>query len=147
MQLTKRNRLDQWSPLSRLRDELNRAFFDPEFDAGLYEGSWLPAVDVNEDKDKITVKAELPGMKKEDIDVSLHENTLILSGEKKCETEDKKGDVYRSERCYGRFQRAIQLPWSVEHSKIDASYRDGVLTVQLPKSETAKPKQIDVKVA
>lgn len=86
-------------------------------------------------------------MNKEDIDVSLHENTLVLSGEKKCETEDKQGELYRSERCYGRFHRSIELPWPVDAAKIEASYRDGVLTVTLPKSEHAKRKQIDVKVS
>lgn len=147
MQLTRRQRPEYWSPLTRLHDELNRLFSYPDLAESDFFGSWLPAVDIREDQDKLVIKAELPGMKKEDIHVSVHENTLVLSGEKKCEEEGKKGDSYRSERCYGRFQRSITLPWSVETGKIDASYRDGVLTVMLPKSEQAKPKQIDVKVA
>jgi HSP20 family protein len=147
MQLTKRPRLEYWSPLTRLHDELNRFFSDPDAGEGDFFGNWLPAVDIREDKERLTIKAELPGMKKEDINVSVHENMLILSGEKRCEEEDKQGETYRSERCYGRFQRSIALPSSVETGKIDASYRDGVLTVTLPKSEAAKPRQIDVKVS
>jgi HSP20 family protein len=147
MQLTRRQRPEYWSPLTRLQDELNRFFTYPDLGETEFFGNWLPAVDIREDKDKLVVKAEIPGMKKEDINVSVHENTLVLSGEKKCEEEEKNGETYRSERCYGRFQRSIALPWSVDTGKIDAQYRDGVLTVMLPKSEQAKPKQIDVKVA
>ena len=148
MQLTKRQpRTEYWSPLSRIRDELDRFFNYSDFEpGGFYEG-WFPALDVREEKDQLIIKAELPGMKKEDIHVSLHENTLTLSGEKKCEEEEKSGEMYRSERCYGKFHRSLTLPWSVEPGKINAAYRDGVLTVALPKSEQAKPKQIDVKVA
>lgn len=147
MQLTRRPRQEIWSPLTRLQGELNRFFTYPEFEeSGLLE-NWFPAMDLREDKDQLTVTAELPGMKKEDINVSLHENTLIVSGEKKCEEEEKRGENYRSERCYGRFHRSITLPWTVEAGKIDASYHDGVLTITLPKSEQAKPKQIAVKVS
>lgn len=146
MQLTRRPRYDYWTPLTRLQNELNRLFNFPEAEGDYFEG-WFPALDVQEDKDQLTVTAELPGMKKEDIDVSVHENTLIISGEKKCEQAETKGETYRSERCYGKFHRAITLPWSVEAAKIDANYRDGVLKIMLPKSEQAKPKQIDVKVS
>jgi HSP20 family protein len=146
MQITRRPRHDYLTPLTRLQSELNRLFNFPEGEGDLYEG-WLPALDVREDKDQLTVTTELPGIKKEDINVSIHENTLIVSGEKKCEEEEKRGDMYRSERCYGRFHRSITLPWSVDASKIDASYRDGVLKITLPKSEQAKPKQIAVKVS
>jgi HSP20 family protein len=85
-------------------------------------------------------------MKKENIDVSIHENNLVLSGERKCEEESKEGEFYRCERYYGRFHRSIALPFAVDPSKVQATYRDGILRVTLPKSEAAKPKQIEVKV-
>jgi HSP20 family protein len=107
---------------------------------------WTPALDVYEDKDQFVVKAELPGMKKEDIDVSLHKGSLTISGERKSESEGTEGGVYRSERYFGRFQRTLDLPASVEMDKVAAEYRDGILSLTLPKAEEAKPKQISVSV-
>lgn len=134
-------------PLSRLRDQLNQIFEQPDFAmTDLLGGGWLPAVDVLDDKDKLTVKAEVPGFKREDLDVSVHENTLIISGERKSDEEKKDGEFYRSERFYGKFHRSISLPSTVDTAKIQAKYRDGVLTVTLPKSEQAKGKQIEVAV-
>ena len=145
MQLTRSQQY--WSPLRRLRNELDRMWGSPEFEGTDFFEGWSPAVDINEDKDVVTVKAEMPGLKKEDIDVSLHENQLILSGEKKCEGQRSDNGMSRSECYYGRFYRSIVLPYAVDAGKIQANYRDGVLTVTLPKSEHAKPKRIDVKVA
>jgi HSP20 family protein len=85
-------------------------------------------------------------MKKEDIDVSLHDGSLSISGERKSEEKVDEGEVYRSERFFGRFQRTVALPAAVDAGKIKAQYQDGVLTVTLPKAEEAKPKQIDVQV-
>ena len=142
-----------WSPLSelnRLRDEISRVFEEPFGAAapttGFFEG-WSPSLDVYEDKDHLVVKAELPGMKKEDVDVSLTGDTLTISGERKQEEERKEADSYRSERYFGRFQRSVTLPQPVDASKIQANYNDGILTVTLPKSEEAKRKQIEVKVS
>jgi HSP20 family protein len=146
MQLTRRQRQDYWSPLNRLRDQLNRVFDYPEMESSDFFEGWNPAVDIHEGKDTLTVKAELPGLKKEDIDVSLHENNLIISGERKRQEEFKEGDWCRSERFYGKFYRSLPLPYAVDAGKIEAHYRDGVLNVSLPKSEHAKPKQIEVKV-
>lgn len=141
-----RRREDIWSPMTRLRDNLNRLFDYPEFGGTeLFEG-WQPAVDVQEDKDNFIVKAEMPGLKREDIEVSIHQNTLVLCGERKREEEKKEEGYYRSERYFGKFQRSIPLPQAVDSQKIEAKYRDGVLTVRLPKSEQAKAKQIEVKV-
>ena len=109
-----------------------------------FEG-WEPAVDVYEDKDKITVRAELPGMKQPDIQLSVESNTLTISGERKREEERQQGDTFRSERFYGRFQRSLTLPQPVDSGNIKATYKDGVLTVICPKSEEAKRKQIEVK--
>jgi len=134
-------------PLSRLRDQLDQVF-DPDFAiSDLFGGAWLPAVDVLEGKDKLTVNAEVPGFRREDLDVSVHENNLIISGERKSDEERKDGgEFHRSERFYGRFHRSISLPFSVDTSKIEARYRDGVLMITLPKSEQAKARQIEVKV-
>jgi HSP20 family protein len=134
--------------LSHIRNEINRLFEDPfSFltpSTSFFEG-WTPPLDIYEDKDKYVVKAELPGMKKEDIDVSLDGNTLILSGERKHEEERKEGESYRAERFFGRFQRTVTLPAAVQGNKIEATYKDGMLTITLPKSEDAKRKQIQVK--
>ena len=134
-------------PLSRLRDQLNQIFEQPDFAVSdLLGGGWVPAIDVLDDKDKLTVKAELPGFKREDLDVSVHQDNLIISGERKSDEEKKDGEFYRSERFYGKFHRSIPLPTTVDTGKIQAKYRDGLLTVTLPKSEHAKAKQIEVAV-
>lgn len=134
-------------PLSRLRDQLSQIFEQPEFAlTDLLGGGWTPVIDVLEDKDKLTVKVEVPGFKREDLEVSVHESNLIISGERKSEEERKDGEFYRSERFYGRFHRSIPLHYVVETDKIQAQYRDGVLTVTLPKAEHAKARQIEVAV-
>jgi HSP20 family protein len=161
MKLTRWQRPDFWglSPLRRvanLRDEMDNFFnlafgrlVDPKMENGheslLVEG-WFPAVDVYEDKDNLLVKAELPGLKKEDINISLDNGNLTLSGERKHEEKQQDADVYRSERWVGRFHRTVTLPCRVEAEKIKASYNEGVLTVTLPKAEDAKPKQIPISV-
>ena len=137
--------------LTNLRDEIDRLFESPlqQFARGsqLLTGGWGPPLDVYEDKDHLTVKAELPGMKREDIEVSLHDGALMISGERKSETKQEGAEVYRSERFVGRFQRTVTLPSPVAAEKVKASYKDGVLTVTLPKTEESKPKQIDVNVS
>ena len=143
MRLMRRPRCEM--PLSRMRDQFSQIFEQPDFAlSDLLGGGWLPAVDVLEDKDKLTVKAELPGFKREELDVSVEDNNLILSGERKSDEECKDGEFFRSERFYGRFHRVISLPSSVDMAQIQAKYRDGVLTVTLPKSEHARAKQIEV---
>ena len=143
-----------WSPvhqLSRLRNEIDRLFGSPlegflSPETSMYEG-WSPSLDLYEDKDKFVIRAELPGMKKEEIEVTASGNTLTVSGEKRREEEVKDRDTYRAERFFGRFQRSITLPTSVDSTKIQAQYKDGVLTLTVPKSEEAKRKQIEVKVS
>jgi HSP20 family protein len=157
MTLTRWNKPEQWglSPFRRmtnLRDELDNIFdraFGQIFESPAQTqlmGGWVPAVDLYEDKDNLRVKCEVPGMKKEDIDISLHEGFLTISGERKQESEKKEGEVYRTERYEGRFSRSLALPSKVNADKINATYKDGVLTVVLPKAEEAKPKQIQVNV-
>ncbi len=135
--------------LSTLRDEIDRLFEEPLSELARTSqllGGWAPPVDLHEDKDNFVVKVELPGMRKEDIEASLHDGTLSISGERKSEERFENAEVYRSERFFGRFQRIITLPAAVAADKINAQYKDGVLTVTLPKAEEAKPKQIDVQV-
>ncbi|MDE3098104.1 MAG: Hsp20/alpha crystallin family protein [Verrucomicrobiota bacterium] len=145
MKLTK---VSTWPTLGRLtdlRDEIDRLFDAPLARTSEFLG-WTPAFDVYEDKDNFIVKAELPGMKREDINVSLHDGSLIISGERKSEMKSEGAEVYRAERYFGRFQRAVSLPATVAADKVKAQYKDGVLTVTLPKSEEAKPRQIEVNV-
>ena len=136
--------------LTSLRDEIDRLFEEPL--AALAGGSrllsgWTPALDIFEDKDNLVVKAELPGMKREEIQVSLHDGSLSISGERKTETKHEDAEVYRSERFVGRFQRTVTLPTPVSGDKVKAQYKDGILTVTLPKTEESKPKQIEVNVS
>lgn len=142
----------QWPNFGRLadlHDEIDRLFESPLTgilrNQNLLSG-WTPAIDVFEGKDAFTVKAELPGMKREDIDVSLHDGVLSVSGERKSEKNYEDAEVYRTERYVGRFQRTVALPAPVAVDKVKAQYKDGVLIITLPKTEEAKPKQIDVSV-
>jgi len=130
-----------------LREEIDRLFENPLGDVTQpFMSGWMPAVDLYEDKENFVVRAEVPGMKKEDIDISLHEGVLTISGERKQEKKHEEEDIYRSERFFGRFHRTISLPRGVSGEKVSASYKDGILTVTLPKAEEAKPKQIPVSV-
>src|SRR3954463_5064655 len=142
----KLTRVSSWPGMTRLtdlRDELDRLFDAPLSRTSDLLG-WTPAFDVYEDKDNFVVKAELPGMKREDITVSLHDGNLVVSGERKGETYNEGTEVYRSERIFGKFQRIVPLPAAVASNKVKAEYKDGVLAITLPKSEEAKPKQIEV---
>lgn len=142
--------LSRWGPfrdMLTLRDDMDRlfkSFFSQAPEER--EGFWAPIVDIEEDNENIMVHAELPGMKKDDIRVSVHGNTLSISGERKHEVETKDKTLHRIERSYGKFVRTISLPTDVKADRIKATYKDGVLTVSLPKPESAKPKQIDVEV-
>lgn len=142
-----------WPTFGRLfglRDELDRLFESPlsEWTRGSQLLSvWNPAIDLYDDKDNVIVKAELPGMKKEEIEVSLHDGALSISGERKSEEKFEDAETYRSERFEGRFHRTVTLPANVKGDQVKAQYKDGVLTVTLPKAEEAKPKQIEVSVS
>jgi len=133
--------------LTNLRQEINRLFELPFGDSNRESEffGWAPVLDLYEDKDHVVVRAELPGMKKEDIEISLHEGSLIISGERKTEFQEGEGETSRSERFFGRFQRALELPKPVDANNVTATYKDGILTVKLPKTEESKPKQITVK--
>jgi HSP20 family protein len=145
----KLTRVSTWPTLGRLtdlREEIDRFFESPLARTSEFLG-WTPAFDVYEEKDNYVVKAELPGMKKEDINVAIQGRDLVISGERKSETKTEGTEIYRAERYFGKFQRAVTLPITVAAKDVHADYKDGVLTVTLPKSEEAKPKQIEVKVS
>lgn len=143
-----------WDPfrdLEAIRNEMNRVFGSPlvrwaDRDAGLLEGAWSPAVDVFDSKDNIMVRADIPGMNKDEIDVSVHGDTLVMKGEKKQEKETRDKDFVRIERFHGSFNRAIRLPSDVDATKVNATYKNGVLELVLPKKEESKPKQIKINV-
>lgn len=145
-------RSELWDPfagLADLQEEMNR-LFDLSFrrlGRASWEGTFLPVIDVIEQKDNYIVKAELPGLTKDDVSVTLQDNYLTIKGEKKHEAETKDANYYRRERLYGAFCRTIELPTTVDAKKIEAQFKDGVLSVKLPKTEEAKPKQIEVKVS
>lgn len=146
------NELMEWKPfreVSRLRREMDR-LWDDFFGPGRralrpLEAEWAPAVDVSETADKVVVKAEVPGIEAKDIDISLSGDVLTIKGEKKSEREEKKENYHLVERSYGSFSRSLRLPAAVKADKIEASYKQGVLTVTCPKKEEVKPKAIEVK--
>ncbi len=131
-----------FSPFNSLSDELDRLFEAPL--AALTRNTWSPTLDVLEDKDNYLILTDLPGLKREDIKVSLEDGTLTISGERKSETRSEETSVHRVERFSGRFERSLALPATVSAEKVKATYTDGVLTLTLPKTEQAKPKRIDV---
>jgi HSP20 family protein len=146
--------LIHWKPfreVSRLRNEMDR-LWDDYFGPGRralkpMEEAWLPAVDVSETGDKITVKAEIPGMEAKDIEISMVGDTLTIKGEKKAEREEKEENYHLVERSYGSFSRAMKLPVAVDPDKVEATYKNGVLTVVLSKKEEVKPKAIEIKAS
>ena len=140
--------LVRWNPIGTLAgmeiDRLNRMFSALETEA--FSQAWVPAVDIYEtDTHEVVIKAELPDVKKEDIGVSVENNILTLTGERKPE-ETKREHFQRVERRFGSFSRSFTLPASVDAGQIAASYKDGVLTIRLPRREEAKPRQITVNV-
>jgi HSP20 family protein len=144
---TYRNPGYYWSPFVSLQRELDR-WFDgaprsPECESA-GEATWAPPLEVREEANAYVVQAEVPGVRKEDLQLSFHDDVLTLSGERKQEKEVKEGEVYRTERGYGRFQRTVALPKPVDPAKVTAAYKDGVLTITLPKTDAAKPRTIDI---
>lgn len=132
----------------RMRRELDRLWesFAERSRRTEQESKYLPALDVCETQDHIMVRAELPGIEPKDLDITLSDGVLTLKGEKKHQTEEKGVSCHLFERSYGAFSRSIQLPAAVESSKINASYKNGVLQITLPKSEETKTREIKIKV-
>jgi HSP20 family protein len=147
--------LVRWKPfrdMVSIQDEMNRLFDDffggvPSRFVGDWSSSeWTPSVDISETKDEIVVRAEVPGMKKDDIKITLQDNVLTLTGERKQEKKEKETNYYRMERAYGSFVRSFNLPTVVQADQIKASYKDGILSITLPKAEEVKPKQIPIEI-
>ena len=143
----------RWEPfrdlLSAQRefDRLFRAAFSPAMAEGeASTRTWAPPVDIYEEGDNLVLKAELPGINPDDVEVRVEENTLYLKGERKFEKEVKEENYHRVERVYGTFARTFSLPNTIDSEKVAANYKDGVLTLTLPKKEEAKPKTIKISV-
>jgi HSP20 family protein len=144
--------LVRWNPLREvpvLQNRINRLFEDffPEttFDSLKgFEGTWNPVVDIYDTDNSTVIKADLPGIKKEEIAINIEGNILSLTGERKHDDEVKKENFYRRERAYGMFKREFTLPATVDHDKINAEFKDGVLKIEIPKPEEKKPKNIAV---
>ena len=144
--------LAHWTPardIMSVRGEMNRlmneVFGRGSGDEGTwYSGAWSPPVDIYETDTALVMKAELPGFSKDDIQIELKENALVIKGERKREDEVKEGSFHRTERVYGAFQRSFLLPTIVDQGKVQAVYKDGVLELRLPKVEKAQPKRISI---
>ncbi len=140
---------DPFRDIAVLQDRMNRLFGDflesshPR-EEGRETGIWIPNVDIYETKDAVCVRAELPGVDKDAVHVEVKEGVLSLRGERKFEKEVKEESYHRIERSYGTFHRSFSLPSSVDAEKVTARMKDGVLEVDLPKKEQAKPKQINI---
>ncbi len=142
--------LDRWDPfrdVGDLQSEMNR-MFDGFFgrSAPGMDRVWAPAVDVFETKDDVVVTVELPGMTEKDVQVSITGDILTIKGEREVASTARES-VYRSERWHGKFERSLSLPLAVQADKVKATYREGVLTINLPKAEELKPKAIKIDVA
>lgn len=125
-----------------LQHEIDRLF--NEWPVRNNQSEWHPVVDVQEKENAIMVVAELPGVKSEDVKISLEDNVLSISGTKKKSLEKEDQNYFRAERAYGTFARSFKLPSTIDSDKISANYKDGILTVSLPKAEEAKPKEIPI---
>jgi HSP20 family protein len=140
----------RWDPFNFFETPFNRLFEGwntlPFGEEAFPLTRWTPACDVYETDKEIVVKAELPGLKKENVYVNLENNVLTIHGERKFEEETRKEDYHRVERAYGEFMRSFTLPAFVDIAKIGAEFKDGILMLTLPKREGAKPKQIEVKI-
>ena len=142
------NAMTPWIGLGTLKQEMDRLverFFEPRLEEFSAFAGWAPKLDVSETKEAIVVKAETAGVDPKDIQVSLQENLLTIKGEKKQEKEDQDERYHRVERSYGAFTRSVRLPVGVDGSKVDAGFKNGLLTVTLPKTPGAKGTTIPVK--
>jgi len=142
-------RWNPWNELVSLRERMNRVFDDSLFrsdrrEDSLAMGAWYPAVDMFEKDDKVVIKAELPGLDKKDVSLDLQNGVLTLKGERKYANEVKEENYYRREMSCGKFIRSFSLPADVDADKIKAEFQNGLLTVEVPKPEAHKPKQIKV---
>jgi len=141
-----------WNPFQEFEDLLDRysrsGGLSKKLDSDLSVADWSPSVDIEEEDDNYIIKADLPGVDKKDIEVKFEGGVLTIRGEKHTETETGKGTKrHRTERFHGSFARSFTLPDAIKTDKMDASYKDGVLSMKIPKEEKAKPKAINIKVS
>jgi HSP20 family protein len=147
--------LIRWDPfreMSSLQERMNRLFSDFRGrplggEEEISQGAWVPPVDIYETPESLVLKAELPGIGRENINIEVKDSTLTLKGEKKFEKDVSDENYRRVERTYGAFQRAFTLPSTIQQDKVKAKFKDGILEITLPKMEEAKPKQIKVDVS
>lgn len=143
-------RWDPFRDLMNLQDEVNRlfrrSFFRGVEPAAETVATWAPAIDMYETDDKLTVEVELPGLEAKDVEISLEDDILHIKGERRFSSEVKEENYHRIERAYGMFERTIPLPRKVDEDKVSATVADGVLKIEMPKAEEAKPKKIPIKV-
>jgi HSP20 family protein len=149
--------MSRWNPfreMEEMNERLNRAFgrsmltrdIDHSGKDALVGFDWAPSVDITETPEEFQIKAELPEVRKEDVKVRVEDGVLSISGERKQEKEEQNKKWHRVERSYGSFMRTFTLPANVDETKLRADYKDGVLTMRLPKSENTKPKSVEVKI-
>ncbi len=144
--------LMRWTPPDLFRNRMSRLFDDsfnhflaPISSSEELSGKWLPPVDVRETDEALTLTAEVPGLSKDDVSITLENNVLTISGERRFEKDAEKESYHRIERAYGTFSRSFTLPANVESDKAKATFENGVLSIALPKSEEAKPRKIAIK--
>jgi len=146
--------LAKWDPLQELDNFSNRlsTFFGRapiqkrDEDGWFTQAAWSPLVDITEDDHEYLIKAELPGIEKDQVKVSVEDGLLVIAGERNSEKEEKNHKYHRMERSYGSFIRSFSLPDDADGTKVKAEYKNGILKVHLPKNEQAKPKSIEIKV-
>jgi HSP20 family protein len=150
--------LVKWNPARELLNverEFNKlfntfnsrfGFDDSSMNEDLENAVWSPLTDISENKDQYILKMDLPGVSKENLKLNFHDGELIISGERKQEKEDKDSKYHRIERTYGKYYRSFTLPQTIQADKINAEFKDGQLTITVPKSEEAKPKELEIKV-
>ncbi len=142
--------IQRWDPLrelSSLKNQMDK-ILETLIGEGeeIKSGSWVPPVDIYETENEIVIKAEVPGVSQEDIEIKIEDDTLIIRGEKKFARDVEREVYHRAERVYGKFQRSFIIPKSIEKDKIKATLKQGVLTIILPKKEEVKPKEISIQV-
>ncbi|NQU27178.1 MAG: Hsp20/alpha crystallin family protein [Candidatus Marinimicrobia bacterium] len=144
--------LVKWHPTTALRpwnsfDRIYREFFNEDLNLDRSSANWTPSVDISEDDNKYSVSADLPGVDKKNVHISVKENVLTVTGERIVENNADSANYHRRERSSGTFKRCFRLPELVIEDKISAKFKNGILTIELPKAEIAKPKEIEIKVA
>jgi len=137
-------RWSPWQELESMNRQLSHLLDDSHFGLASEAGQWVPTVDIRETDDALLVQAELPGIEKKNVRLEVKNGMLTISGERRYEKDVKEENVHRVERAYGKFSRSFSLPTNVDADKVDATMKDGVLEVRLPKRESAKPKAIAI---